>query len=116
MLIRTPVCIRHSFTAPEGFVIIGCDFKSQEVKTAAYLSQDPTMLKAFTDPVILERLENNLKIEYSNPWVDLHSMTARGMYPELFEGRPEWEWIDIASNTVRDGMIIRKSGKVCNFS
>ena len=43
-------------------------------------------------------------------------MTARGMYPELFEGRPEWEWIDIASNTVRDGMIIRKSGKVCNFS
>jgi DNA polymerase I-like protein with 3'-5' exonuclease and polymerase domains len=70
MLIRTPLSFRHSFTSRPGFVIIGCDFKSQEVKTAAYLSQDPTMLKAFTDPAILERLENNFKIEYSNPWVD----------------------------------------------
>lgn len=75
------------------------------------------MLKAFTDPPTLIRVdEYGKEIEYVNPYCDLHSATAQGMYPELFEGRPEWEWIDIASNTVRDGMIIRKSGKITNFS
>lgn len=70
MLIKTPLTYRSAFTSEPNRVIIGCDFKSQEVKTAAYLSKDPTMLLAFTSKEILERLENNLKIEYSNPYTD----------------------------------------------
>lgn len=74
------------------------------------------MLKAFTDPEILEREEDGKIITYANPWVDLHTISAVNMYPQVFKDKPEWEWIEIASNTVIDGMVIRKAGKICNFS
>lgn len=115
MLIKTPLSFRHSFTSKPGFVIIGCDFKSQELKTAAYLSQDPALLQAFTDPPELTREENGVIIKYANPHVDLHTKTSVSMYPEVFKNKPEWEWIELASNTVIDGMIIRKASKITNF-
>lgn len=117
MLIKTriPLTFRHAFTAREGKVIISCDFASQELRTAAYLSKDPTLLKAFTDPSILTRVVNGEEIDYVNPYTDLHTQTARGMYPQVFEGTPEWDWIEIASSTVLDGMPIRKASKIVNF-
>ena len=48
---------------------------------------------------------------YSNPWSDLHCLSARGcVAPHLFEGKPEHEWRKIA-----DKSGSRKAAKGLNF-
>ena len=41
--------IRTLFRAPKGRRIVGSDYSGQELRLAAYLSQDPTLLKAYAD-------------------------------------------------------------------
>lgn len=40
---------RKMYVAPEGKVIIGADFKAQEIRCVAYLSQEPVLISAFKE-------------------------------------------------------------------
>ena len=51
--IRTPLGrrIRQAFVAPEGWLIMACDYSQIELRIMAHLSGDPGLLKAFRDNV-----------------------------------------------------------------
>jgi DNA polymerase-1 len=51
--IRTPLGrrIREAFTAPEGSLVMACDYSQIELRIMAHLSGDPGLLKAFQDGV-----------------------------------------------------------------
>lgn len=42
-----PKAARKLFKAPKGYVIIGADWSQQEVRCAAYFTQEPTLLEAY---------------------------------------------------------------------
>ena len=44
-----PKDARKLFVAPEGYVIVGADFSQQEVRCAAYFTQEPTLLNAYAE-------------------------------------------------------------------
>lgn len=100
----------------------------QENRVAAFLSRDEVMLKAFNSPeqltkdfTIIETVNDVARevvksITYNNPDTDLHTQTAMETYTDVFRDVAEYKIIEVASNTARDGMIIRKSGKITNFS
>lgn len=46
---HTGVAVRSGFTAPEGWSLIDADYKQLEVRVAAELSHDPTMIQMFKD-------------------------------------------------------------------
>lgn len=46
-----PYDARKLFVAPDGYVIVGADFKAQEIRCAANKSREPVLLQAFTDGV-----------------------------------------------------------------
>lgn len=128
MLINTALSYRHIFNSSKDHVIISADYASQENRVAAFLSRDEVMLRAFNSPEQLTKdftvietfndvtTELVKSITYNNPDTDLHTQTAMETYTDVFRDVPEYKIIEIASNTVCDGMIIRKSGKVTNFS
>jgi len=39
--------VRGAFTAPEGYVLLGCDYSQVELRLLAHLSQDPELVGAF---------------------------------------------------------------------
>jgi DNA polymerase-1 len=51
--VRTPLGrrIRQAFIAPEGWLILACDYSQIELRIMAHLSGDPGLLKAFRDQV-----------------------------------------------------------------
>ena len=51
--IRTPMGrrIREAFVAPDGFLVMACDYSQIELRIMAHLSGDPGLLKAFRDNV-----------------------------------------------------------------
>jgi DNA polymerase-1 len=51
--VRTPLGrrIRQAFIAPEGWLIMACDYSQIELRIMAHLSGDPGLLKAFRDKV-----------------------------------------------------------------
>jgi DNA polymerase-1 len=51
--IRSPLGrrIREAFIAPEGFLVMACDYSQIELRIMAHLSGDPGLLKAFHDGV-----------------------------------------------------------------
>jgi DNA polymerase-1 len=55
--IRTPQGrrIREAFVAPEGYLIMACDYSQIELRIMAHLSGDPGLLKAFKDNVDVHR-------------------------------------------------------------
>ena len=128
MLINTSLSYRHIFNSSKDHVIISADYASQENRVAAFLSRDEVMLKAFNSPeqltkefTITETLNDITtklvkSITYNNPDTDLHTQTAMQTYIDVFKDVPDYKIIEVASNTVRDGIIIRKAGKVTNFS
>lgn len=46
-----PAGARQLFVAPEGYVIVGADFKAQEIRCAANKSREPVLLEAFANGV-----------------------------------------------------------------
>lgn len=44
-----PKRARKLFRAPEGYVIMGGDFSQQEVRCLAYMTQEPTLIKAYAE-------------------------------------------------------------------
>ena len=78
----------------------------------------PEELSNYFDIVeIIEGVEVITKklITYANPALDLHSLTAKNCYSDAFINVPDYKIIDTASNTIRDGIAIRKAGKIVNF-
>lgn len=128
MLINTSLLYRHIFNSSKDHVIISADYSSMEARIAAFLSRDPIMLNAFNSPDLLtdtfeivetvnnEEIRYIKEITYNNPAVDIHTLTGQGCYPDVFIDVPAYQIVDTAKNTIRDGMAIRKSGKVINFS
>lgn len=51
--IRTPMGrrIREAFVAPDGYLVMACDYSQIELRIMAHLSSDPGLLKAFRDNV-----------------------------------------------------------------
>ena len=51
--IRTPMGrrIRKAFVAPDGYLVMACDYSQIELRIMAHLSGDPGLLKAFRDKV-----------------------------------------------------------------
>ncbi len=47
---------RNLFIAPEGHVLVDCDLSSIELRIMAWLSRDPTMVKAFNENLDLHRI------------------------------------------------------------
>lgn len=82
--------VRQSFRAPEGYVLMGCDYDRQELVIGANLSKEPKWVNA---------LKNNL---------DLHAITAQA----AFSVSPEsWEKMD-----KDDKKRKRDIGKTLNFA
>ena len=79
------------------------------------------MLQAFTLPPKKKGITKEGKeIVYKNPYADLHLITAKECcFPELFEGREEYEIDTIGrDNTVLKNLLgdPRKYGKITNFA
>ncbi len=43
--------IREAFVAPDGYLVMACDYSQIELRIMAHLSGDPGLLKAFRDNV-----------------------------------------------------------------
>lgn len=90
---------RSVIWAQKGFCFGAVDFSQQELMTAAVLSQDPVMLKTFREP---ERIINSKGIEIDNPLSDLHCLTTRQIFSDIFHTNgveaPQEEWLNIAKN------------------
>lgn len=110
--------LRSCVKAKPGTVILDLDFKAQELRIAAALSQDKVML----DTYLLER-DNPYLIHpetgenYDNPMVDLHLVATLTMSTfSYLKDLPLWE-VKAASETKGpDGTSPRSKGKVFNFS
>ncbi len=48
--------IRKSFIAPEGYVLVECDYSQLELRVAAYISGDEAMIQAFREDQDIHRL------------------------------------------------------------
>lgn len=84
--------------APKGRCIVELDYTGQEGLVSAVESKDPVMLSVFTAP---EHILDPTGKEVPNPDADLHCITARSIYPEIFKDaqgnlRPKWEWVKIS--------------------
>ena len=105
---------RECFVAPPGYVMVSCDYSSQELLVMAALSQDEVMLRAFTAPKTLV-VDG---VEYPNPDADLHVQNAANCcYPHLFQGQPKHLWDAIArdKSLTGTGVSARQRGKVLSY-
>jgi DNA polymerase family A len=95
---------RTCFWAPKGRCILSLDFSSQELRLAAVMSQDPVMLEVFKQP---EKIMHSNGKEVSNPAADLHTQTARAVFPQAFVENgltiPEEDWVEAAKDAKRIG-------------
>lgn len=108
---------RTTILAPEGRLLISIDFSSQELYLAAVLSEDQTMLKAFSDIPPLKVIENGVEVLYPDPDTDLHTQACVNCtHPWLFVNQPKHKWKEIAEDkTLGKGVAPRKVAKILSF-
>jgi DNA polymerase-1 len=103
--IRTPQGrrIREAFVAPEGWLIMACDYSQIELRIMAHLSGDKGLLKAFHDNVDVHQATASEVFEVSYDEVDsdhrraakainfglMYGMSAFGLSRQLNIGRSE---------------------------
>jgi DNA polymerase-1 len=103
--IRTPQGrrIREAFVAPEGCLIMACDYSQIELRIMAHLSGDPGLLKAFRDRVDVHQATASEVFEVPYDEVDsdhrraakainfglMYGMSAFGLARQLKIGRAE---------------------------
>jgi len=75
-----PKKARKMFVAPPGKVLVGADFKAQEIRCVAYLSKEPALIKAF--------IEN--KDPYANLAVEFTGLPYEEVYKTADGGDTEW--------------------------
>lgn len=110
--------LRSCVKAKPGTVLQDIDFKAQELRIAAALSQDKVMLDTF----LLER-DNPYLIHpetgerYKNPMTDLHLVATLSMEPYAYlKDVPLWEVRAASEIPGPDGKCPRDKGKTFNFS
>jgi hypothetical protein len=109
--VRTKVTARHGFVAADGWLNLSLDYSSQELYIAAILSGDQNMLNSFLPneqladyiPVLTANgsilMKDGKPVMVKNPQKDMHTLTAATcILPELFNGRPDYEWVTIAND------------------
>jgi DNA polymerase-1 len=103
--IRTPLGrrIRQAFVAPEGWLIMACDYSQIELRIMAHLSGDPGLLKAFRDKVDVHQATASEVFDVPYEDVDgsqrraakainfglMYGMSAFGLSRQLNIGRAE---------------------------
>ncbi len=103
--IRTPLGrrIREAFIAPEGYLIMACDYSQIELRIMAHLSADPGLLKAFQDKVDVHQFTASEVFDIGYDQVDsehrraakainfglMYGMSAFGLSRQLNIGRAE---------------------------
>ena len=103
--IRTPLGrrIREAFIAPEGYLIMACDYSQIELRIMAHLSADPGLLKAFHDKVDVHQFTASEVFDIDYDEVDsdqrraakainfglMYGMSAFGLSRQLNIGRAE---------------------------
>lgn len=66
-----PEQARPMFVAPPGKVLVGADFKAQEIRCVAYLSEEPVLINAF--------------LEERDPYASMASMFYKRPYEEVYK-------------------------------
>ncbi len=101
---KMSVGARTCFWAPKGRCILSLDFSSQELLLAAVMSEDPVMLDVFRQPEKIIHTNGN---EVSNPDADMHTQTAKAVFPNAFieNGKvlPKEDWVEVAKDPKRIG-------------
>jgi DNA polymerase-1 len=103
--IRTPLGrrIREAFIAPEGYLVMACDYSQIELRIMAHLSGDPGLLKAFHDGVDVHQATASEVFDVPYEKVDtdrrraakainfglMYGMSAFGLSRQLSIGRTE---------------------------
>lgn len=95
LLYKFTVNPRMLMMAKPGRVMCSIDYKSQELYVAAVVSNDPVMLQTFL-PDTPKTIKGPDGKDYKNPKKDLHLLTAVSCEYSYFQGKPEWQWNDIA--------------------
>lgn len=67
--------VRQFFSAPEGKVLLSCDYSGQEVRVTAHISHDQKMIKAYQDG--------------KDVYVEIASLAYGVPYEECLENRPD---------------------------
>lgn len=110
--------------APPGYLIASCDYQSQELYTAAAVSQDPVMLRCFSDEIPSKiDVPSDYAGDYledenlgDNPEKDPHTLAGKQAYSKYFIDKPKYEWCCIARNTkVAGDKSIRAIGKIVMY-
>jgi len=95
--------IREAFVAPEGWLILACDYSQIELRIMAHLSGDPGLMKAFQDNVDVHRATASEVFDVAYDDVDqehrraakainfglMYGMSAFGLARQLKIGRSE---------------------------
>ena len=67
--------VRQFFSAPEGYVLLSCDYSGQEVRVTAHIAHDKKMIKAYQDN--------------KDVYVEIASLAFNKPYEECLENRPD---------------------------
>ncbi len=86
----------------------------QELLIAAVMSQDPIMMKTFTEPETKTLPDGT---PYPNPWADMHTLTAKNCcFPKDYIDVPEFQWVKVAKEVPKGKTKKRRdNGKITNF-
>ncbi len=79
---------RPMFLPDKGKVLIGADFKAQEIRCVAYLSGEPVLIEAFRhnrDPYAMMA-----SVYYDKPWEELHKLPDGSDTPERKQFKVIW--------------------------
>lgn len=79
---------RPMFLPDEGKVLVGADFKAQEIRCVAYLSGEPVLIEAFKhnrDPYAMMA-----SVYYDRPWEELHKLPDGSDTPERKQFKVIW--------------------------
>jgi DNA polymerase I len=79
---------RPMFVPDEGYVLVGADFKAQEIRCVAYLSEEPVLIDAFKynrDPYAMMA-----SVYYDRPWEELHKQPDGSDTPERKQFKVVW--------------------------
>ena len=79
---------RQLFVAPKGKVLVGADFKAQEIRCVAYLSQEPVLVNAFIDGV--DPYANMASRFYNKPYEEVYKNADGSDTKERKEMKVVW--------------------------
>ncbi|MGF7045735.1 DNA polymerase-1 [Paenibacillus sp. DS2015] len=79
---------RRMFVAPPGKVLIGADFKAQEIRCTAYLSGEPVLIEAFEKGI--DPYANMASMYYKRPYQEVNKLPNGDDTPERKAMKVVW--------------------------